>query len=76
MLMNPPKFLGSQVGEEPHNFINEVMKILFVMQVTIVIRLIGHPTILRMMSYFFHIMERQLGCGCSFCDITLCLRFF
>jgi len=32
--MNPPEFLGSQVGEEPQNFIDEVKKIFGVMQVT------------------------------------------
>ncbi|KAH0761174.1 hypothetical protein KY290_017247 [Solanum tuberosum] len=32
--MNPPKFLGSQVGEDPQNFIDEVKKIFEVMQVT------------------------------------------
>ncbi|WMV18599.1 hypothetical protein MTR67_011984 [Solanum verrucosum] len=31
--MNPPEFLGSQVGEDPHNFINEIKKIFGVMQV-------------------------------------------
>ncbi|WMV45742.1 hypothetical protein MTR67_039127, partial [Solanum verrucosum] len=31
--MNPPEFLGSQVGEDPQNFIDEVKKILGVMQV-------------------------------------------
>ncbi|WMV54289.1 hypothetical protein MTR67_047674 [Solanum verrucosum] len=30
--MNPPEFLGSQVGEDPQNFINEVKKIFEVMQ--------------------------------------------
>uniref|UniRef100_M1DVB7 Gag-pol polyprotein n=1 Tax=Solanum tuberosum TaxID=4113 RepID=M1DVB7_SOLTU len=32
--MNPPEFLGSQVGEDPQNFIDEVKKIFGVMQVT------------------------------------------
>uniref|UniRef100_M1AKM7 Gag-pol polyprotein n=1 Tax=Solanum tuberosum TaxID=4113 RepID=M1AKM7_SOLTU len=32
--MNPPEFLGSQVGEDPYNFIDEVKKIFEVMQVT------------------------------------------
>ncbi|KAH0647574.1 hypothetical protein KY285_032822 [Solanum tuberosum] len=32
--MNPLEFLGSQVGEDPQNFINEVKKIFGVMQVT------------------------------------------
>ncbi|XP_049360406.1 uncharacterized protein LOC125825105 [Solanum verrucosum] len=32
--MNLPEFLGSQVGEEPKNFIDEVKKIFGVMQVT------------------------------------------
>ncbi|WMV40962.1 hypothetical protein MTR67_034347 [Solanum verrucosum] len=32
--MNPPEFLGSQVGEDPHNFIDEVKKILGVIQET------------------------------------------
>uniref|UniRef100_M1DXH3 Gag-pol protein n=1 Tax=Solanum tuberosum TaxID=4113 RepID=M1DXH3_SOLTU len=32
--MNPPEFLGSQVGEDPQNFIDEVNKIFGVMQVT------------------------------------------
>mgnify|MGYP000723734629 CR=1 FL=1 len=32
--MNPPEFLGSKVGEDPKNFIDEVNKILGVMQVT------------------------------------------
>lgn len=32
--MNRPKFLGSQVGEDPQNFIDEVKKIIGVMQVT------------------------------------------
>lgn len=31
MIMSPPKFLGSQVGEEPHNFNNKVKKFFFVM---------------------------------------------
>ncbi|KAH0643755.1 hypothetical protein KY290_033609 [Solanum tuberosum] len=30
--MNPPEFLGSQVGEDPQNFIDEVKKIFEVMQ--------------------------------------------
>ena len=29
--MNPPKFLGSQVGKDPLKFINEVKKIFGVM---------------------------------------------
>ncbi|WMV09553.1 hypothetical protein MTR67_002938 [Solanum verrucosum] len=32
--MNPPEFLGSQVAEDPQNFIDEVKKIFGVMQVT------------------------------------------
>ncbi|KAH0722626.1 hypothetical protein KY290_005278 [Solanum tuberosum] len=32
--MNPPEFLGSQIGEDPQNFINEVKKIFEVIQVT------------------------------------------
>ena len=32
--INSPEFLGSKVGEDPHNFIDEVKKILGVMQVT------------------------------------------
>ncbi|XP_049410662.1 uncharacterized protein LOC125873856 [Solanum stenotomum] len=32
--MNPPKFLGSQVGEDQNNFIDEVKKIFGVMEVT------------------------------------------
>ena len=32
--MNPPEFLGSQVGKDPQNFIDEVKKIFEVMQVT------------------------------------------
>ncbi|KAH0665926.1 hypothetical protein KY285_027132 [Solanum tuberosum] len=32
--MNPSEFLGSHVGEDPQNFINEVKKIFGVMQVT------------------------------------------
>uniref|UniRef100_M1AKR0 Gag-pol polyprotein n=1 Tax=Solanum tuberosum TaxID=4113 RepID=M1AKR0_SOLTU len=32
--MNPPEFLGSQVGEDPQNFIDEVKKIFEVMQIT------------------------------------------
>ncbi|XP_049362923.1 uncharacterized protein LOC125827652 [Solanum verrucosum] len=32
--MNPPKLLGSKVGEDPQNFIDKVKKILGVMQVT------------------------------------------
>ncbi|WMV50487.1 hypothetical protein MTR67_043872 [Solanum verrucosum] len=32
--MNPPEFPGSQVGEDPQNFIDEVKKIFVVMQVT------------------------------------------
>ena len=32
--MNPPKFLGSQVGKDPRNFIVEVRKIFCVMSVT------------------------------------------
>ncbi|WMV37931.1 hypothetical protein MTR67_031316 [Solanum verrucosum] len=32
--MNPPEFLGSQVGEDPQNFIDEVKKIFEVLQVT------------------------------------------
>uniref|UniRef100_M1DYQ0 Gag-pol protein n=1 Tax=Solanum tuberosum TaxID=4113 RepID=M1DYQ0_SOLTU len=32
--MNPPEFLGSQVGKDPQNFTNEVKKIFGVMQVT------------------------------------------
>ncbi|WMV18678.1 hypothetical protein MTR67_012063 [Solanum verrucosum] len=31
--MNPPEFLGSQVGEDTQNFIDEVKKIFGVMQV-------------------------------------------
>ncbi|WMV45956.1 hypothetical protein MTR67_039341 [Solanum verrucosum] len=32
--MNPPEFLGSQVGEDPQNIINEVKKIFGVIQLT------------------------------------------
>ncbi|WMV08920.1 hypothetical protein MTR67_002305 [Solanum verrucosum] len=32
--MNPPEFLGSQVGDDPYNFTDEVKKIHGVMQVT------------------------------------------
>ncbi|KAK4721598.1 hypothetical protein R3W88_011831 [Solanum pinnatisectum] len=32
--MNPTEFLGSQIGEDPQNFIDEVKKIFEVMQVT------------------------------------------
>uniref|UniRef100_M1DG41 Gag-pol polyprotein n=1 Tax=Solanum tuberosum TaxID=4113 RepID=M1DG41_SOLTU len=32
--MNPPEFLGSQIGEDPQNLIDEVKKIFRVMQVT------------------------------------------
>ncbi|WMV46481.1 hypothetical protein MTR67_039866 [Solanum verrucosum] len=32
--MNPPEFLGSQIGEDPKNFIDQVKKIFGVMQVT------------------------------------------
>uniref|UniRef100_M1DDS5 Gag-pol polyprotein n=1 Tax=Solanum tuberosum TaxID=4113 RepID=M1DDS5_SOLTU len=32
--MNLPEFLGSQIGEDPQNFIDEVKKIFGVMQVT------------------------------------------
>ena len=32
--MNPPEFLGSQTGEDPHNFLDEIKKIFEVMQVT------------------------------------------
>ena len=32
--MNPPKFLRSQVGKDPQNFIDEVKKIFGVMSVT------------------------------------------
>ena len=32
--MNPFEFLGSQIGEDPQNFIDEVTKIFGVMQVT------------------------------------------
>ncbi|XP_049368427.1 uncharacterized protein LOC125833328 [Solanum verrucosum] len=32
--MNPPEILGSQVGEDPQNFIDKVRKIFGVMQVT------------------------------------------
>ena len=32
--MNPSMFLGSHVGKDPQNFINEVKKIFFVMSVT------------------------------------------
>ena len=31
--INPPKFIGSQVGKDPHKFIDEVKKIFDVMQV-------------------------------------------
>ncbi|WMV54579.1 hypothetical protein MTR67_047964 [Solanum verrucosum] len=31
--MNPPEFLGSQVGEDPQTFVDEVKKIIGVMQV-------------------------------------------
>ncbi|WMV13861.1 hypothetical protein MTR67_007246 [Solanum verrucosum] len=31
--MNPPEFLGSHIGGDPQNFINEVKKIFGVMQV-------------------------------------------
>ncbi|WMV59110.1 hypothetical protein MTR67_052495 [Solanum verrucosum] len=33
--MNPLEFLGSQIGEDPKNFIDEVKKIFKVMQVTL-----------------------------------------
>ncbi|WMV46121.1 hypothetical protein MTR67_039506 [Solanum verrucosum] len=32
--MNPPKFLGSQIGKNPQNFMDEVKKFFEVMQVT------------------------------------------
>ncbi|WMV37238.1 hypothetical protein MTR67_030623 [Solanum verrucosum] len=32
--MNPPEFLGSQTGEDPQNFLDEIKKIFEVMQVT------------------------------------------
>ncbi|WMV51268.1 hypothetical protein MTR67_044653 [Solanum verrucosum] len=32
--MNPPEFLGSQIGKDPHNCLDEVKKIFEVMQVT------------------------------------------
>ncbi|KAH0743127.1 hypothetical protein KY290_031120 [Solanum tuberosum] len=32
--MNPPEFLGSQIGEDPKNFIDEVKKVFEVMRVT------------------------------------------
>ena len=32
--VNPPKFLGSQTNEDPHNFLDEIKKIFEVMQVT------------------------------------------
>lgn len=32
--MNPSKFLGSKVGEDPQNFVDKVKKIIGVMQVT------------------------------------------
>ncbi|WMV38299.1 hypothetical protein MTR67_031684 [Solanum verrucosum] len=32
--MNPPEFLGSQIGEDPQNFIDEVKNIFEVMKVT------------------------------------------
>ncbi|WMV18958.1 hypothetical protein MTR67_012343 [Solanum verrucosum] len=32
--MNPPDFLGLQVGEDPHNFIDTVKKVFGVMQLT------------------------------------------
>ncbi|WMV54511.1 hypothetical protein MTR67_047896 [Solanum verrucosum] len=32
--MNPPEFLGSQTGEDPQNFLDEVKKIFEVMRVT------------------------------------------
>ena len=32
--MNPPKFLGSQVGKDPQKFIDKVKKIFGVMSVT------------------------------------------
>ena len=32
--INKPEFLGSQIGEDPQNFIDEVKKIFGVMQVT------------------------------------------
>ncbi|WMV30651.1 hypothetical protein MTR67_024036 [Solanum verrucosum] len=32
--MNPPEFLGSQIGEDPQNFIDEFKKIFEVMHVT------------------------------------------
>ena len=31
--MNPPKFLGSQTNEDPHNFLDEIKKTFEVMQV-------------------------------------------
>ncbi|WMV37465.1 hypothetical protein MTR67_030850 [Solanum verrucosum] len=31
--MNPPEFLGSQTGEDPQNFLDEIKKIFEVMQV-------------------------------------------
>ncbi|KAH0764814.1 hypothetical protein KY285_000685 [Solanum tuberosum] len=34
--MNPPEFLGLQVGEDPQNFIDEVKKIFGVMQLTVI----------------------------------------
>ncbi|WMV37978.1 hypothetical protein MTR67_031363 [Solanum verrucosum] len=34
--MNLPDFLGSKVGEDPHNFIDEIKKILGVIQVTVI----------------------------------------
>ena len=32
--INPPKFIGSQVGKDPHKFIDEVKKIFGMMSVT------------------------------------------
>ena len=31
--MNPPEFLGSQINEDRHNFLEEIKKIFEVMQV-------------------------------------------
>ena len=46
--MNPPKFLGSKVGRDPHKFIDEVKKIFGVMSVTSSNRCDWHFTNLRM----------------------------
>ena len=74
-MMNPPKFLASQVGKDPHKFIDEVKYIFWVMLVTCSDRWDWHPTNSRMWLTYDSLSGKTIDMTLSFVTPYISVQF-